>query len=276
MRLVWTAIATMFTCGWVGPVGAVTIQQPRPDDRDSVAIARYLRGLGFKLSAIPVARGGYYAVIADNTGGTHRYLVPLQVRADTVRRLIDKPPEIGEYDPTALAWFSIDLRNANTTVDGLLVSWDLGAEGRAGTTVMSLVRGTLATTFQDGPETCTPAGLIDVTGDGKVEIVRYVEERGACSDVCRLTIQKHFDMPPAWVELRRWTGTGWQPAQEGVSRFYAKLADKYGQIRRWLSGAWGPDSELCRDVAWVEAGVPFERWAARAKELASRDPAGSR
>jgi hypothetical protein len=238
--------------------------------RDSAAISRYLGIRGLRLSAILAARDGYYAVIADSAGETPRYLLPLLVQRDSVSLLFERPREIGEYDPSSVVWFSLDLRRPDGRVDGLLVSWDLGGEGRGGTTIFSLIRGKLIGTFQDVPGTCTPARLVDVNSDGRVELLTYPEERGSCTDVCLLTIERHFDTPPAWVEVRRWTGTTWEPAGEGLSSFYAHLAEKYDQIRRWLSGEWGPDSELCRGVPWVEAGIPFAKWASRAREIASR------
>ena len=272
-----TAIAATLLFSWTSPIRASRAQEPQlaNEHRDSLSVVRYLRFRKLKLLSVPAARERYYAAIAAAADGAHRYVVPLRVQGNTVSSLVDKPLEVGEYDPTELVWFSIDLRNGSSSVDGLMISWDLGAEGRAGTTIMSLREAVLTTTYQDPPAICTPSLLKDVTGDGSVELVTYTDQKGDCSDVCRLTIQKHFDLPPAWVELRSWTGAAWQVKTDGTSQFYAKLADKYSQIRRWLSGEWGPDSELCRGVAWVEDGAVFEKWVGRAREVAVAQPAKS-
>jgi len=248
----------------VGECRRKAAQREPTQDADSVAIGRYLAARDVILDKIAARRGTYYSLMARAAGDSRRALFNLRVCGDSIV-LLNKAVDVGDYAPTLVNWVTL----RDSTVDGLLITYDTPLEGDVGTLVYSLHDSDLSLVFTDADGTCKPAELRDLNGDGHPELLVYSEDlaKGDCTNLCHITLRDRFDMVPAWVEVRRWTGKQWVPATDGEYRaFYRGLAETYSQMASWLTT--GSEHEHCQNMPWLRDAEPFDQWAARARALA--------
>lgn len=245
------------------PAKRDTPRNARASGQDSAAIERYLARRKYRLDKVAARREGYYAVIATEVDGQARFLLPLRVQGDSVAPL-HEPMPIEEYDPQHVEWQALQ----SSTVDALLITDDLPAEGWVGTSMYRL-DSKLSLAYTDEDYTCRPAEMRDVDGDGKPELISYVEDpsQGDCVSECHIDLEDQFDLEPAWVRIHRWTGRQWEPAERQFPSFYRSLADQYEQVDRWLAN--DPGGEVCRSMHWLQGKGLFKNWAERARGIPS-------
>jgi hypothetical protein len=158
-----------------------------------------------------------------------------------------------------------------TKVVGLQVTFADIMEGSIGTLVyLFSTRRRLEIAYRDPADVCAPAELRDVDADGRPELLAYLADPsgGDCGSPCHVDLWNRFHLPPAWVQVRRWTGKTFAPSEVGYASFYRNLAVRYDSVSRWLAS--GPGNERCSSAPWVsQARDAFKKWAAKARTMAS-------
>jgi hypothetical protein len=232
-------------------------------ESDSSLIRQYLATQDYKLDGIAATKNGFHAVIARREAVQLRQLFPLRVRNGSVELLHDPIPLSG-IGPSSVEWVEV----SGQSVDGLIITFNYSEVAEVGTVVFSLREPGLVQTYVDENPTCRPAELRDLNNNGQLELLTYMEDPsgGDCATECHLALQATFGVAPAWVEVRRWTGSEWEIASHRYPSFYRDMAKKYTEIDRWLQSAAG---EPCRNVYWMPDRSPFERWAQSAVVLGS-------
>lgn len=237
--------------------------------QDSSVIAAYLRAQGFDpLHQVLAQQDAYYAIYTENTTTDERHLLFLRVQLDSVVSLLD-PIEVGfRGHPNETRW--VGLRGEE--IDGLLITYNNLFEGLIGTVIFELVSDTLRRIYVNPRDSCRPAELRDLDGDGNAELVSYVEDPlggDDCTSNCHLDLWSQFYMMPEWIRIQRWNGEEWVTVEREFPAFYRELADTLQAIDRWLRG--GPGSDRCSQAGWIrgEKRDYFARLAARALEVAA-------
>lgn len=232
---------------------------------DSLRIARYLNGQHLTLVTFGDRGDGFYAVIArGDSAGTDLVLVALRLLSDSLIPL-EHPLSVGEYGPTLVRWVKL----GGSEVDGLLITHDHRSEGIIGTAVYAITAGwKLRLSFADGSDVCKPAELRDLDADGKPELLSYPEDPsgGDCTSDCHLELAERFQMNPSWVQVWKWTGVRWAPAERDFPQFYRDLARRYQELDSVITR--GVEYDVCRRTPWLMDAHLFQKWASRAQRFA--------
>ncbi len=228
------------------------------------AIREFLRGHKFRLDRPIAVQDIYYVVTAFRMSDNERLAVPVVQVADSFA-IMHEPWQFGSWDPVAVRWLSF----GGDATDGLIITFDDPFEGILGSHTFRIDGRHLMATHHDGGDSCRPAELRDLEGDGKTELIWYTEDPsgGDCASSCHFALRgDRFDLTAGWVNVSEWSGQEWVGAEARYPDFYADLADRYRAIGDWLSerGEFRP----CDNLYWLKDRGIFDRWAVRAAALA--------
>jgi hypothetical protein len=231
---------------------------------DSAKVVRFLDRQGYALRMIMAAKDGYYAAVAMRDSST-AFLVLIGSNGDSLLFLEDPQELTYRYGPDEVEWLTLQ----GNQVDAVRITFDNSVEGLIGTTVDGISKNRLVPIYRDGSDGCKAAELVDVDGDGTLELLSYHEDpsKPYCGDSCEFELRERFGMPAGWVRVDKWDGGRWTPAESEYPQFYRELADRYRRMIDWLREQHG--EYPCGMVFWTRDLTVYEAWAARASELAS-------
>jgi hypothetical protein len=213
---------------------------------------------------IMAAEGGYYAAVAMKDS-IRAFFVLMATNGDSLL-LIDDPLELAyRARPDEVEWLNLQ----GDRVDAVRITFDNPIEGLIGTSVDAIISDRLVSIYRDGAGGCKAAELVDVDGDGIVELLSYHEDPSEqqCGDSCELELRERFGMPAGWVRVHKWGDGQWMPSEAEYPEFYRELADRYKGMIEWLREQQG--EYPCGIIFWTRDLTVFEDWAARARELGS-------
>lgn len=241
--------------------GPDTLAASRPAivDGDSQAVADFLSRRGLTLGRVVAANAALYALIVSRPPETDLLLSVIRVR-DGVVHPVGKVLSVGQYYPTSATWIALDGREKNA----LVYTDDYPAEGWVGTMVFRVQGDSLGLVYREPDDTCHPAELRDLDGDGRYELLAYVADPagGDCGNECYLDLREHGRMIPSWVEVHAWNGDRWQKTERPVGEFYRGLAERYGRTATWVESSAGA---TCRAMTGIATPSVFRALADRAR-----------
>ncbi len=232
---------------------------------DSSSVLRYLKQTGCTPAKIEPGDFHRFAVLTKSSPRCHKHLIVLQVERDSVRpEAID---DISCCKPDVLRWTFLEgLRGR-----ALIVSFNNPIEGAIGTFIYGdTAQGRLWKLYHNGKDSCAPAELRDMDGDGEPELISYHDDpsEGDCDSDCHLAISERFHSPPNWIQVDRWNGRQWVPA--GRRDFYQNLASRYRDMDSWFSN--DPTAAPCRNIYWMTESTIFRKWADKSDSVAKSLP----
>jgi hypothetical protein len=149
--------------------------------QDSQAVANFLSRSGLTIGRVVAANAGSYALIVSRPPEPDLLLAVIRVRDGAVHT-VGRALSVGQYYPTRATWIALDGRNMNA----LVYTDDHPAEGWVGTMVFRVEGDSLRLVYHDPDNTCQPAELRDLDGDGRHELLAYVADPagGDCGNEC--------------------------------------------------------------------------------------------
>lgn len=230
----------------------------------SVLLAPVLEHHSLELYSTIAQSGDYYALAAK--GLTAEYIVLARNTEDTIEligELIEIPKVINRYPE--VEWFSVGAEPN----DYLRFTKDDVVQGETATQLFRIEAQELVSVYVDEEASCKPAQIHDLNGDGRVEIVSFVDvpARAVCSSICEMEIRERFGIAASWIRVWRWVAGSWIVAEEKFPEYYLDQAERYDRIVAWLGSEAGQSA--CGTVDWLAEGRVFEVWASRARLIAN-------